>query len=186
MNIFILDTDPIIAAQSQCDKHVVKMIVESAQMLSTAHRMLDGELEQRLSTSGKTKVKYYKLPDDREDVLYKAVHFNHPCSVWVRESKDNYLWLFEHFEELLLEYTFRYGKVHKTSFLLDYLFCHPDNIARQGLTPFVKAMGASPESGNISDPVEAYRHFYQTKQANFDMVWTGRPVPHWFKLPEEK
>ena len=58
MNIFILDNDPVIAAQMQCDKHVVKMIVESAQMLSTVHRMLDGKMERRLSKSGKVRVLY--------------------------------------------------------------------------------------------------------------------------------
>ena len=61
MNIFILDNDPVLAAQQQCDKHVVKMIVESGQMLSTAHRMLDGVVERRPSKSGKTTVNYYKL-----------------------------------------------------------------------------------------------------------------------------
>ena len=69
MNIFILNEDPVIAAQEQCDKHVVKMIVESAQMLSTVHRMLDGSIEQRPSKSGKRILKYYKLDDSREDTL---------------------------------------------------------------------------------------------------------------------
>ena len=66
MNLFILDQDPVVAAQLQCDKHVVKMIVESAQMLSTAHRMLDGSFTRRKSKSGKTMSKYWKLPDERE------------------------------------------------------------------------------------------------------------------------
>ena len=78
MNIFILDNDPVIAAQMQCDKHVVKMIVESAQMLSTVHRMLDGTMERRPSKSG-SMIQYWKLDDDREDILYKACHFNHLC-----------------------------------------------------------------------------------------------------------
>ena len=85
MNIFILDNDPVIAAQMQCDKHVVKMIVESAQMLSTAHRMIDGVMEKRLSKSFRA-TPYYKLDekDNREDILYKAVHFNHPSTVGTR------------------------------------------------------------------------------------------------------
>ena len=74
MNIFILNDDPVIAAKEQCDKHVVKMIVESAQMLSTAHRMLDGVMDKRRSKSGKTMSKYRELPDAREGSLYKAVH----------------------------------------------------------------------------------------------------------------
>ena len=98
MNIFILNNDPIIAAQEQCDKHVVKMIVESGQMLSTAHRMLDGTVERRPSKSGKTTVNYYKLNDEREDIMYKAVHFNHPCSIWSREGCCNYTWHYNHLQ----------------------------------------------------------------------------------------
>jgi len=89
MNLFILDTDPIKAAQLQCDKHVVKMIVESAQMLSTVHRMLDGIETRRPSKSGKTMVKYWVLPDAREDTFYKAVHMYHPCTVWTMQSNNS-------------------------------------------------------------------------------------------------
>ena len=67
MNIFVLDNDPVVAAQMLCDKHIPKMIVESAQMLSTSHRMLDGELIMAPSKSGLRMVKYYKLDDKRED-----------------------------------------------------------------------------------------------------------------------
>ena len=92
MNIFILDHNPKIAAQSQCDKHVVKMIVESAQMLSTAHRMLDGVETKRPSVSGKTMIKYYELENpEMELMLYKAVHHKHPCTVWTMESVYNYV-----------------------------------------------------------------------------------------------
>ena len=75
MNIFVLDKNPIRAAQLQCDKHVVKMIVESAQMLSTAHRILDGTKTKRPSKSGKRMVDYWVHPDNNlENTLYKAVH----------------------------------------------------------------------------------------------------------------
>ena len=70
MNIFVLDQDTTQAAQLQCDKHVVKMIVESAQMLSTAHRVLDGILTKRPSKSGKTIVKYYELDDYEAELIY--------------------------------------------------------------------------------------------------------------------
>ena len=105
MNIFILNNDPVIAAQEQCDKHVVKMIVESAQMLSTVHRMLDGVMERRPSKSG-AKLQYWKLDDEREDLLYKACHFNHPSTVWTRESCCNYTWHYNHFIGLCDEYTY--------------------------------------------------------------------------------
>ena len=69
MNIFVTDPDPVISAQTLCDKHVVKMVLESAQMLSTAWR--------DFST---------KYSDDNE--LYKTAHLNHPCSIWVRQARE--------------------------------------------------------------------------------------------------
>ena len=118
MNLFILDKHPVKSAQLQCDKHVVKMIVESAQMLSTVHRMLDGRLERRLSKSGKSMVKYWTLSDGRENTLYKPVHMYHPCTVWTAESNSNYNWHWAHFAALCEEYKYRYEKVHATDKLL--------------------------------------------------------------------
>ena len=96
MNIFYLDRDPQIAAQMMCDKHVVKMILESAQMLSTAHRVLDGD----------------EYAD--KNGLYKKAHVNHPSSEWVRCSYQQYKWLYDHMVALMEEYTYRYGKHHAT------------------------------------------------------------------------
>lgn len=182
MNLFILDECPVIAAQMQCDKHVPKMIVESGQMLSTVHRMLDGSLEKRPSKSGKTQVKYWRHPNDNlEVVLYKAVHMNHPCTVWSRESADNYQWHYEHFIALCDEYTYRYDKVHKTDVVLRYaLSQHPTNIPKGSKTPFKLAMKSNPECIALGDPVKAYQAFYQTKQHRFNMVWTKRETPEWF------
>ena len=84
MNIFYLDEKPLTAARMHCDKHVVKMIIESAQMLSTAHRTLDGnDYADRMN-------------------LYKATHKNHPANIWVRESAENYLCLYNLFTLILL------------------------------------------------------------------------------------
>jgi hypothetical protein len=179
MNIFILDNDPVIAAQEQCDKHVVKMIVESAQMLSTVHRMLDGVMERRPSKSG-SMLQYWKLNDQRENILYKACHFNHPSTVWTRESKANYQWHYQHFIALCDEYTYRYGKVHSTDTKLRIALQQiPTNIPEKHMTPFKLAMGSNPEC-MLEDAVESYRRFYETKQKRFTMVWTKRPVPKWF------
>ena len=183
MNIFRLDNDPIIAAQLQCDKHVVKMIVESAQMLSTAHRMLDGYVEKRPSKSGKRMVNYWVHPDkSMEDVLYKAVHHGHPSTVWTMESDANYIWHYDHFVALLDEYTYRYGKEHGTSKLKDVLIQPPRNIPVGPLTPFKLAMADYPECIALGDPVKAYRAFYQTKQSRFKMAWTKRNIPEWFQV----
>ena len=182
MNIFILDEDPRIAASMHCDKHVPKMVVESAQMLSTAHRMLDGVETKKRSRSGKTMSKYYLLGDTREHHLYNAVHFNHPCTIWSRESAQNYLWHYELFIALCDEYTKRYGKIHLTDrSLREHLKVTPNNIPDIEMTPFRLAMKSNPECMDESDPVESYRKFYMTKQERFKMEWKNAQTPHWFQ-----
>ncbi len=180
MNIFILDNDPIKAAQLQCDKHIPKMVVESAQMLSTVHRMIDGVMERRPSKSG-SMLQYFKLDDYREDILYKAVHMNHPCTVWSRENCSNYDWHYKHFIALCNEYTYRYGKIHASETkLAAVLKSAPKNIKHTtGKSPFRLAMGSNPEC-MFEDAVKSYRAFYQTKQARFAMKWTKRKQPEWF------
>lgn len=181
MNIFVLDSDPVAAAQLQCDKHVVKMIVESGQMLSTAHRMLDGNIELRQSKSGKRTVKYWSMDNPTlENTLYKAVHMGHPCTVWTMESAENYQWHYAHFVALCEEYKYRYGKTHATETkLINVLDKLPKNIPSVKQTPFKLAMGSNPEC-MFEDVVKSYRAFYQTKQDRFKMAWTGRSVPEWF------
>jgi hypothetical protein len=181
MNIFVLSECPVEAAQMQCDKHVVKMIVESAQMLSTTHRMLDGIEERRRSVSGKTMSRYWSLSDKREHALYKAVHMSHPCTVWTTESIENYNWHYKHFVALCDEYQYRYGKVHATDQKLrEVLATPPKNLTEERFTQFKLAMGSNPECMHKHDPVRSYREFYQTKQDRFKMVWTKRPKPLWF------
>lgn len=183
MNIFILDKDPVKAAQLQCDAHVSKMILESAQMLSTVHRVLDGRLTRRPSKSGKTMVKYWELSDDREDILYKAVHVGHPCTLWTMESATNYMWHYEHYCALHDEFMYRYDNTHKSfTDLHETLVALPNNIPLASQTPFKLAMGASPECIDSSDPVGSYRKFYQTKQHRFKMSWTKRSIPEWFEV----
>ena len=165
-----------------CDKHVPKMVVESAQMLSTAHRMLDGLETKKRSRSGKTMSKYYYLGYLREHHLYNAVHFNHPCTVWTRESAQNYLWHYELFISLCDEYTKRYGKLHLTDrSLREHLKPTPNNIPDIGMTPFRLAMKSNPECMNESAPVESYRKFYMTKQQRFKMEWKNAQTPYWFQ-----
>ena len=180
MNIFVLSTDPIEAAVQQCDKHVPKMAVESGQMLSTAHRVLDGKLTRRPSKSGKTMVKYWEMDSEVESIYYKAVHVGHPCTVWSMESDSNYRWHWEHMKALLKEYTYRYGKTHSTETKLGLeLGLLPKNIPVGDYTPFKLAMGSNPEC-MFEDPVKSYRAFYKTKQKRFKMDWTKRQVPQWF------
>lgn len=186
MNIFVLDSSPVLAAQYQCDKHVVKMIVESAQMLSTAHRLLDGSVQHTTKQTASGKVrrsKVWKLPDPNlEFRLYAVAHPGHPCTLWTCESMANYIWHYEHFCALCDEYTFRYGKQHATDIKLRFwLDGAPANIPDVDMTPFRLAMKSNPECMNEADPVGSYRKFYQTKQGRFKMAWTNRQKPDWFQ-----
>ena len=183
MNIFYLSSNPVKAAQYHLDKHVVKMILESAQLLCTAHRLLDGEQTQVLKSTktGKTKlVKRYVLSDlTKDQVMYSATHINHPCAIWCRENINNYMWLYELFVALCDEYTFRYGKKHKTDTLLrDILKSPPISISD---APFTLPAQAMPEEYKHADPVVAYRQYYIGAKAKFAR-WTSRTTPTWFNL----
>lgn len=176
MNIFVLSESPFLSAQLQCDRHVVKMIVESAQMLSTAHRVIDGEKVYELSKNNR-RVARWKLNDEREEVLYKACHVNHPCSIWVRECNENYHWLYSHFVALCDEYTYRYGKIHASRTKLESILENkPNNITKKKHTPFALATGGL----ILEDAVSTYREYYKTKKDRFAMIWTKREVPTWF------
>ena len=187
MNIFVLSLDPVEAAQMQCDKHAgSKMAVESAQMLSTAHRMLDGIVRKAPSKSGKRLVDHWDHPDPEKDrVLYKAVHFNHPCTRWTMKTSANYEWHYRHFIALCDEYEYRYGKIHESRQKLEEILkdC-PQNIQIGKLTPQPLAMKSNSECMDPKDVVGSYRAFYMTKQTRFKMKWTKRPVPEWFRYKE--
>lgn len=155
-----MDRDPEIAAQYQCDKHVVKMILETAQLLSTAHRVID---------------------EADDDILYRKTHQNHPCAIWVRESSENYNWAYKHFVALCDEYTFRYGKIHLTEKKLKTRLSEfPKSIRELPMSAFRLAMNSNPEC-ITDDPVESYRKYYSTKIDKFKMIWTKRSVPAWFE-----
>ena len=112
MNIFYLHPDPKTCAEYHVDKHCVKMILETCQLLSTAHRVLDGVETMAKSKTGRN-VKRWVLPDNRETIVYSATHMNHPSAVWCRQNRDNYYWLWCLLKSLCDEYTYRYGKIHK-------------------------------------------------------------------------
>ena len=172
MNIFALDTCPIKSAQFMCDKHIVKMAIEVAQILSTAHRYLDGIHSVEIINGRKKKV--WTLSDDRENVLYKTTHINHPSTVWARQTNNNYNWLFCHFVAILDEYTHRYGKIHATSRLVDYLRNTPRNIPVGYLQSFACAMDSK---YIISDnSVDNYRNYYKVGKGHLHS-WKNREIP---------
>lgn len=184
MNIFYLSSNPKQAAQYHLDKHVIKMILESAQLLCTAHRMLDGKLQTQTKTTktGKTRrVKRYVLENQElENKMYNATHIHHPCAVWARENINNYMWLYELFVALCDEYTHRYGKIHKTDSLMRACLKQaPVNIAN---TPFTEPAQAMPNQYKHADPVVAYRQYYLGEKSKFAR-WTRQAVPEWFVHP---
>ena len=159
MNIFYLDSNPKLAAEYHLDKHVIKMILESAQLLCTAHIIID-----KVSSAEKN--------------LYHLTHINHPCSVWARTSINNYMWLYNLFTSLCDEYMFRYEKMHKT----DVRFRHvlktpPVNMLNVEFTSPAQAM---PIKYKNSDSILAYRNYYINEKYKF-ASWKKRETPFWFK-----
>ena len=177
MNIFYLDTNPALCAEYHCDKHVVKMIIEYAQMLSTAHRVIDGEEVKVLSNTGKQMVTQYKLSDYRENHLYKCAHINHPSNIWTRGNKDQYRYVLELWNSLNMQYTKRYGKVHSTfKKLCQYLNQFPTNIKETVYTMPPQCM--PDDCKKEGDTIEAYRKFYKAHKREFATWKNGTPT--WF------
>jgi hypothetical protein len=179
LNIFYIDEDPVKAAQMMVDKHVVKMILESAQLLSTAHRVVDGlPLEVTLAKDGKTrKKKVWVLDDERNDIFYSATHINHPSAIWARQSVENYTWLVDHLFALSNEYTYRYGKKHLTMTKMAFeIQSPPFGVKAWDMTPMPSCM---PKELIISNnPVDNYRNYYKYGKANLHK-WTKRDAPAW-------
>ena len=178
MNIFYLDPNTTKCAEYHVDRHCVKMIVEYAQLLSTAHRVLDGV--EYVDTSSSRKIKRWKLDSSYESILYKATHINHPSAIWVRQSYKNYMWLRSLLYRLCKEYTYRYGKVHKveSSGLYEALSYAPINI-KTGV--FTEPTPAMPDIYKVvGDSVQSYINYYNgDKQRMFK--WKNRDIPYFVK-----
>ena len=181
MNIFILHEDPVQAAQYQCDKHVVKMIVEYAQLMSTAHRIIDGTEWEGRTTKGHRIRRFFHPDPDMQESLYKACHLNHPSARWVRQSAANYGWLYEMWVALCHEYTHRYGRKHLTQLKLEYTLLIPPLAinAEKRFTQPTPAMAQFPHCIVEGDSLASYRQFYWEDKYAF-AKWTNRPKPEWW------
>ena len=176
MNIFYLDKNPKVCAEMHLDKHVVKMIIEYAQLMSTAHRVLDGVVTEGKSQSGR-KQKKYIINDERESILYSATHINHPSAIWVRQSQLNYFWLYELFGWLCTEYTHRYGRHHATERLDTELAIPPQNIP---IGKFTEPTLAMPDAYKVTnDAIKSYQNYYIHDKSRF-AKWKNRETPEWF------
>jgi hypothetical protein len=154
MNIFLLDTDPYKCAVYHNDKHVVKMILETAQLLCGVHWVLDSEAP------------------------YKLSHKNHPCAIWTRECIENYVWLCDLGLALSKEYSHRYNKRHKSQDIIEWCYDNKPSLRTNGdITPFALAM---PDECKIGDAVESYREYYMTEKRSL-ASWKMRSQPQWFK-----
>ena len=183
MNIFYLDKDPVVAAQMSCDKHVVKMILESAQMLCTAKRVLDGTEYTDLTKNGR-KIKRWRLENSNlEQTIYKAGWLGHPSTQWVMASAYNYIWLYKHMMALNEEYKLRYNhtKDHLCIQKLGEVLSTPPtnapiNVMGTDATP------AMPEECKVpGDVVASYRKYYIMKKKRFATWKQPAEMPLWFK-----
>lgn len=183
MNIFYLDRDPVKAAEMSCDKHVVKMILESAQMLSTAKRVLDGE-EYFDTTKNGRKIKRWRLKNSNEEaIIYKAGWLRHPSTQWVMKSAYNYRWLYLHMMALNEQYKLRYNhtKDHLCIQKLGQLLSTPPkNINVRAIG--TDATPAMPDECIVpGDSVASYRKYYIMKKKRFATWKSPAKTPEWFK-----
>ncbi len=158
MNIFYLDNNPQKCAEYHCDKHVVKMILETAQLLSTAIVETQPEL-----------ISLYN-----EGKIYKPTHKNHPSAVWCRKNKENFKWLWNLWYHLLNEYAYRYWKRHKSSFIIlnsaAYVDIFPD-------WEFTQPTQAMPDEYKDDCSIKAYQHYYDIDKQRMHS-WKRRPTPY--------
>jgi len=152
MNIFVLDKDPSKCAEYHCDKHVVKMILETAQLLCGA-----------IIYCG-------------ESAQYKLTHKNHPCAKWTRHSLGNWIWLRDLGICLCKEYTIRYGKTHKCESIIKNLN-PPEILLCRNVHFNIQAM---PDQYKRKNTVLAYRNYYVCEKKSF-AKWKMGNIPYWFK-----
>jgi len=157
MNIFVLDQTPRGSAKHQCDKHVVKMVLETAQILCS--------------------VFYHN--STLENIPYRLTHANHPCCIWARESRGNFDWLIEHFASLLNEYTLRYKKIHKCNDIYQWIINNYTKLTfeKEEITAFAQAM---PDKYRNTDAVEAYRDYYNGEKLGI-AKWRHSKKPDWIQ-----
>lgn len=178
MNIFVLDENPVTAAQMMADKHIPKMIVESVQMLVQAALNNGAPAEVMPLTKSKQKP-------------HRGGYATHPCTLWATRNLANWIWLFKHAEELCSEYTLRYGKTHYGESQLEHLYSafvwERYMTPEEPRTPFARALNQSQGRnldllGDDMTAVQAYRTFYFRDKARFAKWEKGRATPLWWPI----
>ena len=167
MNIFVLNYNPVDAARDQCDRHIVKMPLETAQLLCSVYpeRVVKADVDEVISPP------------------YKRTHYNHPCAVWARASLGNFEWLLDHGDALCAEYTRRYGRVHKSQAVIEWCrAAHADiDLEWSSLegTPHPLCM---PNRYKVPGrAVESYRRYYLGAKVHFAR-WDHTREPGWWRF----
>ena len=156
MNIFILDSDHKKCAKFHNNKHIVKMPLETAQLLCSVHHLSN---------------------TNKNIIPYRLTHKNHPASIWCRTSLSNYNWLIKLGKQLCYEYTYRYNKRHKCQDVIEWCENNKPNLKDIGLTKFAQCM---PDQYKHEDAVKAYREYY-IKDKKHLAAWKNRNIPRWYK-----
>lgn len=182
MNIFYLHKDPVVAAKMLIDKHCIKMIIESAQMLSTAHRLLDGEQYEDKTKAGR-RIKRWRLKNSNEEaIIYKASHVKHPSTVWVMANAIHYNWLYRHMIALNDEFKLRYNHTedHMTIRKLGQILkSPPKNIPINKIS--TDPTPAMPDECKIpGDVVGSYRKYYVMKKKDMASWKAPSQPPKWY------
>ena len=151
MNIFVVDKDPEVAATMLCDKHIVKMILETAQMMCTV-----------VASYG-------------HETPYRPTHKKHPCTLWAGQSRANWNWLIDHGMAMSEEYTKRYGRVHKSQSVIEWCAMKHIDLPDTSLTPFAQAM---PPQYKNTCAVTAYRAYYHGEKSGF-ATWKTQSPDWW-------
>jgi hypothetical protein len=192
MNIFVLHWKQRKAARWHVDSHVIKMLLETAQLLYTAHWVLYyPELRECKSVIALSKAqKQLEVPEymwsaplceTSGEAGYRPCHISHPCQKWTRVCSGNYLWLSKLGLELAREFRFRFKKEHSCEKHINWLHENiPLTIRIFPRRGFAVAMDDKYKIS--SDPIECYRHFYKTSKKERGLIkYTGRQVPHWLR-----
>jgi hypothetical protein len=155
MNIFYLDKDPKQSVKYYVDRHITKMQLETAQILCS-------------------NIRYYG-----KEAPYKKTHVNHPSTIWARQSKSNFKYLIRLGLEICKEYTYRYGKIHKSQSVIEWV---ENNIPEElPDLPFTEPTPAMPEKYIINnDSVASYRNYYLHEKTHL-FSWNNRKIPFWVK-----
>ena len=168
MNIFVLDEHPELAARYHNDRHVSKQILETAQILCTAHVLLDGDPIAQNTLDG---------------MVLRPTHAFHPCATWARAASLNYDWLHRLGEALLKEYSDRFGKVHNFNHLFNALRNKPLTIEYLAIrTPWPQCM---PEHYHSEDAVESYRRYYRNEKVHLATWSPPASIPWWWNDVKE-